>query len=769
MRFCRHSLFAVNRRAALFLIAMVVASGLAPVGRPQINGIGTGVKAAAGHWAFQKPALPPLPPVQKPDWAINPIDRFILARLEKESLAPSPEADRVTLIRRVTFDLTGLPPRPEEVASFLADTSPEAYDKVVDRLLASPRYGERWGRQWLDLAGYADSNGYFDADSERPFAWKYRDYVIAALNEDKPFNLFIVEQLGGDELAHYQPGGDVTPEMAPLLVATHLLRNPPDGTGESDGNAQELRADRYAVLEGNVQMLGSIFLGLTVQCARCHDHKFEPVTQEEYYQLQAILKPIYNHDQWLKPAERVISVGSRLERQQNRKEIEKSQGELKALKDSYEGLWQPLRKRLVEENLEGLDPALRARILKAWETKEKERTEEMKALLKEHQAGTDLKEPDVLKRFPQLREAVEQLKSLIAAEEKAAPKPLPQIAAATEVTNDPPAHAVLKRGDYGSPIRAANPGVPRILVSPDCGYEIEAGDRSRATSGRRLAFARWVTSTNHPVFARLTVNRIWQNHFGQGLVRTADNFGVTGARPTHPELLDYLAVNFMNSGWRLKRLHRLIVSSRAYRQASGLREEAYRHDRDNDWLWRYPVRRLEAESVRDAMLAISGEIDWQIGGPPVPCERNEEGQIVVNEQTPGSHRRSIYLQQRRTALPAALEVFDFPQMNPNCTQRNASTVSLQSLYLLNSDFARKRSARLAERLTREQGENSEARLQSAFQLVFSRPPGSAEKQAAEDFLASARGRYGSDSGAEGKVWADFCQMLLASNGFLYLD
>jgi hypothetical protein len=311
--------------------------------------------------------------VENKSWPRNSIDRFVLARLEQFSVAapranaadqiperrkapdqgrpqeearlqPSPEADPATLIRRLSFDLIGLPPTPEAVAEFVADKGSDAYEKLVERLLGSAHYGERWGRHWLDVAGYADSNGYFDADSDRPLAWKYRDYVIKSFNEDKPFDRFIREQIAGDELAGYQPDGDITPEMEELLVATHFLRNAPDGTGESDGNAQELRADRYAVLEGNVQIIGSAFLGLTVQCARCHNHKFEPITQEEYYQLQAILKPVYDHDHWLKPNERVVIVGRRVQREENKQQIERFDREFKTLKDSLEGLTTPFRK-----------------------------------------------------------------------------------------------------------------------------------------------------------------------------------------------------------------------------------------------------------------------------------------------------------------------------------------------------------------------------------------------------------------------------------------
>lgn len=726
---------------------------------------GGGADPKTGHWAFQPPGRREVPSVRRGDWPANPIDYFILAQLERHQLGPSADADKETLLRRVTFDLTGLPPTPAARESFLTDASPAAYERLVDRLLASEHYGERWGKHWLDTVGYADSNGYFDADTDRPLAWKYRDYVVDAFNQNKPLDRFIMEQLAGDEMAGYVPDRDVTPEMVGLLTATHLLRNAPDGTGESDGNPQELRADRYAVLEGNVQILGSVFLGLTVQCARCHDHKFEPVTQSEYYQLQAILKPVYNHDQWVKPADRTVTVGTKEARETNRRAIEKYKAEIKALKESQEGLLQPLRKLVQEERLGELAAPLKERIVKAFETKEKERDERMKSVLKENEKLLQVTEEDLVGRFPQFKEPIQQVKALLAAEEKNEPAKLPQIAAVTEVTPGPKEHHLLKRGDYGTPLEAVGPGVPAVLCAGQENYRVaQAG--SGAASGRRLALARWITSPKHPTCARLMVNRIWQGHFGTGLVRSTDNFGVTGARPTHPELLDYLAADFVASAWDVKRLHRLIVLSHAYRQSAALREGPFQADPENQWLWRYPVRRLEAECIRDAMLSVSGELDPKMGGPYTPCRRNDEGQVVP-EEGPNALRRSLYLQQRRTALPAGLEVFDYPQMNPNCSKRNSSTVSLQSLYLLNSDFARRRSSAMARRVEREGGASDEARVEYAFRLAVGRDPEKFEQEAAREFLAAQAAVY--PAGSKGKAWDDFCQMLMASSAFLYLE
>src|SRR5438094_3811676 len=297
---------------------------------------------AAGHWAFEPRTRPPVPEIRdQQSGTANPIDAFIVTMLKKERLALLPEADRRSLIRRLSFDLRGLPPTPDEVAEFLADRRTDAYANLVERFLASPQYGERWGRHWLDIAAYADSHGYFSADSDRPAAWKYRDYVVRSLNADKPFDRFIQEQIAGDELAGYANGDDVTPEISDMLVATHFWRDAPDGTGESDGNPLELKVDRYSVLEGNVQLLGFAFLGLTLQCARCHDHKFEPVKQEEYYALQAIVRPAFDPDHWLKPNERAVAIGTRAAREKNERELREHERALKTLKESLEGLSGP--------------------------------------------------------------------------------------------------------------------------------------------------------------------------------------------------------------------------------------------------------------------------------------------------------------------------------------------------------------------------------------------------------------------------------------------
>jgi hypothetical protein len=629
---------------------------------------------SSDHWAFQPIRHHSAPPVRQKERLRTSIDCFIEAALEKQSLTLGEQAERASLLRRLAFDLTSLPPTPAEIKAFLADRSPDAYERRVEHYLASPHYGERWGKYWLDAAGYADSNGYFSADSDRPLAYRYRDYVIDSFNRDKPYDLFVREQLAGDELAGYVPGREVTPQMVEPLIATHFLRNAPDGTGESDGNPDEQRTDRFTVLEGNLQNVMNCLLGITIQCARCHSHKFEPITHEEYYRLQAILFPAYCPERWIKPNDRVVTIAKR--------------------------------------------------------TKSKEPAEKLAVLV--------------------------------------------------ETDPHPPAHHVLRRGLHNAPGREVQPGVPAILCTSSNVYCLGPQPKGSTSSGRRSALARWATSPENPLFARVLVNRVWQHHFGTGIVATPDNLGQSGAKPTHPELLDYLASEFIRSGWSIKALHRLILNSAVYRQSSARRDDAFRVDPDNRLLWRYPLRRLDAESLRDAMLAVSGELDDKTGGPFVPAVRKPDGRIVVEEKTPGTRRRSIYLQQRRSQVVTLLALFDAPSIAANCSARTTSTVPLQSLALLNDEFVQARAEGLAHRLEREAGAAEEKRLDLAFQLVFGRPSTDDEQTAARRFLEGQRRLLAQEKrdrrshaprgNEEGRrAWTDFCQMLLASNAFLYVE
>jgi hypothetical protein len=485
----------------------------------------------ATHWAFQPLMRPSVPAGEH-----SAIDAFVSSALAKSGRALAAQANRRTLIRRLSLDLRGLPPSPVEVADFLDDTRPDAYERLVEVFLASPRYGERWGRHWLDIVAYADSNGYFSADSDRPLAWKFRDYVVHSINADKPLARFIQEHIAGDELAGYTAGGDVRPEMVEPLIATHFWRNAPDGTSESDGNPLEVKVDKYAVIEGNVQVLGSAFLGVTMQCARCHDHKFEPIAQSEYYGLQAIIRPAFDPERWLKPNERSIEVGLRAEREAHKRRTVEAERDLKTFKDSLEGLTAPFLKQALDENLAPLDASLRKTIQKAFDTKEKERTDEMKSLLKTNAALVDISEEALQKKFPTFAAASETIRKAIKKREGEKPAPLDRIAATFEPTNAPPPHHLLVRGNHATEGKEIAPRAPAIFNSIDASpTRTDAPCSSAAdglnSSGRRLALARWLTSTNNPIVARVLVNRVWHYHFGQGLVSTPDNLGQSGAPP----------------------------------------------------------------------------------------------------------------------------------------------------------------------------------------------------------------------------------------------
>jgi hypothetical protein len=680
-------------------------------------------RAAPGtdHWAFA-PASCPLPPsTGDPRRVRTPIDCFIQERLEQDGLAPGPDADRATLFRRLSFDLTGLPPAPSEIAAFVGDPDPNAYDQVVERLLASPRYGERWGKYWLDASGYADSNGYFSADSDRPLAYRYRDYVIHAFNADRPLDQLVREQLAGDELAGNRHGQDATPATIDLLIATHFLRNGQDGTGESDGNPDEVRADKLAVLEGAVQIIGSSLLGLTLQCAKCHDHKFEPVTQREYYQLQAVLYPAFNLEHWVKPNDRLVIAGPR-------------------------------------------DALLR------WQIHEKVLGAAIDALNRAFASG-----PDAAQKKKALEPVIQ------AANARRQPNP-GRIAWVGDVFPQPAEVPILIRGNPATPGPKVGPGVPAFLTDRDNRYEPKPPFAGSQSTGRRLALARWLTKPGGrpaALLARVLANRIWQHHFGSGLVTTPDNLGYTGARPTHPELLDFLAGALARLGWSTKALHRLIVTSSVYRQSSAPRPEAARIDPDNWLLARFPLRRLDAEAIRDGMLAASGQLDDRQGGPYIPTERTDSGEVIVAPGAAGENRRSVYLQQRRTQVNSLLEVFDAPSVVTTCTRRQPSTIPLQSLSLMNSGFVVARAQKLATRLEHEcRGRSgtdcqtvSDARLTRAFLLTIGRAPNADERSAAHRFLESQPARYPGRTDADARLcaWADFCQMVLASNAFLYVE
>jgi hypothetical protein len=693
-------------------------------GLPRTADLDASAPPGADHWAFARLAEVMPPTVRQPTAARTAIDRFVVAALEARGLGLSPEADRATLIRRLRFDLIGLPPTPEEIAAFSADPRPDAYERLVDRLLASPRYGERWGKFWLDACGYAESNGYFSADSERPLAYRYRDYVIRAFNADRPLDQIVREQLAGDELSGYRTGAEaaVTPEMVDQLVATHFLRNGQDGTGESDGNPDEVKADKVSVLDAAVQIIGSSLLGLTVQCAKCHDHKFEPVTQREYYQLHALVAPAFNLEKWVKPNDRVAE----------------------AAPPALAGPW------LAHERALDAEAARLRRAL-----------------------GPGPNDP------PKQKEARQKALDKALAAVNALRRPHPgRIAWVADLGPEPVGAALFVRGNPSTPGPAVPPGVPAFLADRDNPFDVKPPSPTARSTGRRLAFARWLTrpcSRPAALLARVQANRIWQHHFGTGLAATPDNLGFTGSPPSHPELLEYLAGELVRSGWSAKALHRQILLSAAWRQSSAPRLEAQSVDADNRLLARFPLRRLDAEALRDAMLFASGELDGRQGGPSVPTQRIDSGEVVPVEEAGAALRRSVYLQQRRTQVTSMLEVFDAPSIVATCTRRQPATTPLQSLSLMNSGFIVARAEALAARLERDcpagSGDETGPRIARTFLVTVGRPPDESERAAAAAFLKVQPARYPDlvPHAAAHRALVDLCQIILAGNAFLYLE
>ena len=547
--------------------------------------------------------------------------------------------------------------------------------------------------------------------------------MIRSFNADKPFDQFVREQLAGDELATlagWRPDGEVTPRHIELLEATHFLRNAQDGTDSSDGNPDERRTDMRKALEGTQRIIGSSLLGLKLQCARCHDHKFEPVSQHEYYQLQSILYPAFNIEKWIYPKNRFVH----------------------AALPSKNAVWEKETKKLAARVVE-LKREFDEQALMDTPDQKKKRREKLDAAIKPVNA-------------------------------KRAPRP-GKIAWVSDGSAKSPDVFFLKRGNYKSPGEKVQPHALAILIESDNRLELKATKR---TTGRRLGLAKWLTkpgSRAAALLARVTVNRVWQHHFGTGIVATPDNLGLSGSSPSHPELLEWLACEFAKptqkgtKAWSIKHLHGLILNSAVYRQASLPRPDGRRADADNRLLWRFPLRRLDAEAIRDAMLAASGELDLKEGGPYVATKRLNPSEVVVDEKTAGARRRSVYLQQRRTQIPNVLEVFDAPSIVFNCTRRDTTTSPLQSLNLLNSEFTHARARALAARIKHDADDGPDARITRAFQYVFGRLPSDEEQVAARAFLKEQPAKYAGQEDANQKSWADFCQMLLASNAFLYVE
>ncbi len=742
----------------------------------------------ASFWAWQPIRRPSVPNLKNTRGLQTPIDAFLLAKLEEKGLTFSPEADAATLLRRVYFDLIGLPPTPEELAAFARECASAkkqagsrtgiadaAWEKVVDRLLHDPRYGERWGRHWLDVAGYADSEGYTGDDPVRKTAWKYRDYVIRAFDTDMPWDRFIQEQLAGDEMVK-PPYEKLPPEELNKLIATGFLRMAPDGTA-SPGVDQKVASNQH--IADTIQIVSSSLLGLTIQCAQCHNHRFDPIPQVDYYKLRAVFEPALDPKAWRVPAAREVPLFP-AEAQKKAAEIEQEAAKIdqERLKIQAEFIEQTFQKQLAKLPKELHEPIRTAR-----NVPDAKRTPEQKKLLQTHPstnvtAGSlylyDSKAAAVLKEFA---EKAAKLRTA---------KPTPDyIRALTEIPGHVPTTVLFERGDIDSPRDPVMPDQLTILASFNLG-KIAPKDPATTTSGRRLAFAKSLTSGRHPLTARVLMNRVWHEHFGKGIVGTLGDFGSLGERPTHPELLDWLADEFMAGGWKLKRMHRMIVLSAAYRQTSERRPDLEKIDPENRLLGRMPLRRLEAETLRDAILAVSGKLQTKPFGPPVPVTLDEVGQVVLGQDNRRSDgvpdgkikdlggdefRRSVYIQVRRSQPLAVLETFDGPTMTPNCEVRHASTVAPQSLMLLNSRFIHEQASFFAARVRQEAGSDVRAEVARAWKLAYAADPSPIEIERGAAFLAEVTEIHRQHKVADPALSAlsNYCQALLSSNRFLYVD
>lgn len=801
---------ALRIRAAEFslLYEMISSEKMPPVGqkltaeekgliRKWINDGASGVSNAAAVdrsddvtdtdlWSFRPPVRPVVPEVGQRDRVRNPIDAFVLHQLEENDLTPADQADRLTLLRRASFDLIGLPPTPEEVEAFLADNAPGSYDRMIDRLLASPQYGERWGRHWLDVAGFTESAGILNEDKVLPLAWRYRDYVIRAFNNDKPYDRFLQEQIAGDELTDYWMAFEneerLPDEVVEGIIATGFLRTAADPSRPDFSTIKNAAAQYfYPTIFDTLQIVCSSTMGLTVQCARCHSHKFDPIPQVDYYRMQAVFTSAYRPEKWIPQMNRRLPIASKREKETAAKKnaevdiaVKKLKGELTALKTAF-------IKRIFDDQLSKLPEELREDVKAALNAKKDARTEIQKYLAGkfEKKLRPQGKELDTaLATYPEFTKGTKDLNAKVAAEGRRR-----WVFDEVRALYDQPGEAttpVLLRGDALTPGPLVEPGVISTIAAPES-FNWSAPQPEAKTSGRRFAFAQWLTQPDHPLTARVMVNRIWMHHFGTGLVSTPDDFGVSGDAPSHPELLDWLATEFVQSGWSIKHMHRLMLTSCTWMQHSRVSAEhraaCEEVDPDNRLLWRQAMRRLEAEPLRDAILAASGTLSSPMFGAAQSVARQKDGEVIVSAGQ-DQNRRSIYVKILRLNPETMLEVFDQPTISVNCTQRSTSTVSTQALTLLNSDAMTRAASAFASRVLAEQAGDPVGR---AVLTAFSREAKPTEYDLLSEFFDAQRLRYLEQhaendrvkadvfASARHKALADLCHMLMSANEFVYVD
>jgi mono/diheme cytochrome c family protein len=691
------------------------------------------------YWAFQPPRRAPIPAVASSAWSRSPIDAYLFAAMKRKGLSPSPRADRRTLIRRAYLDVLGLPPSPEEVESFVRDTAADAWPRLVERLLASPHYGERWARHWLDVARYADSGG-FEFDVDRPEGWRYRDYVVKAFNDDKPYSQFVREQIAGDEY---------TPDSAEAAIATGFLRLGPEMGGGERG--------RQDSLDDVVTTTTLAFMGITVGCARCHNHKFDPIPQKDYYRIQAVFYSTRGAEYPLVPSHEVNA---------HKAETARIDALLAPLRHQKRAVEAPFLEQLVNREVALLPEYLQI----AWKTPEKERTEgqrlnvaQIERTLQSDSLRAKITESDIVALMPQPeRKKHQDIKDQIAAIEQQKPKRYPTARAIAESGREPRPSYFLHRGSADAKGSVMTPGV--LTVAAVSEPEFAPPPPEAKTSWRRRGFAEWLVSPENPLTARVMVNRLWQHHFGEGIVRTPSNFGRMGERPSHPELLDWLALEFVEREWSVKAMHRLMLNSEAYRMASRDIAANVAVDPENRLFWRMPRQRLEAEAIRDVILGAAGTLDRTLGGPNVlpyidpdlfeaSSKRNWEGRP---DDDPSTWRRSLYVFSKRSIRYPLFETFDQPNLVNSTDRRNRSTVAPQALLLMNNAFVLLQSKEFAERLRREAGEDRAAQIERGFQVALGRAPDAAERKAALAFVGDAPDGL-----------AGFCHVLFNLNEFVY--
>ncbi len=698
------------------------------------------------YWAFQPVVKPSVPKSADAKWAKTPVDAFILDQLEKKSVRPNPISDKITLLRRATLDLTGLPPTPEEVQSFLADDGPDAFAKVVDRLLASPHYGERWGRHWLDLARYADTNG-FKTDEVRPNIWRYRDYVIQSFNEDKPYDRFVREQIAGDELY---------PNDLNAKVAVGFNRH---FTDESNQPVIELR--RQETLNDITDTVGAVFMAMTYGCAKCHDHKFDPILHKDYYRLQSFFADIREDDDV-----KLLS-GPALEAYQ--KQYAEWDSKTRDIRNEMHALVAPAEKKRADFYSIRFSAGTRA----ALSTAPDQRTPLQQLLAIKATPQISYKDQDMVRELkPEQKKRFAEL----AAELKTFDALKPTAPTAQMIVDNgvaaPPTH-VLAGGSWDAPKEEVQPGFLSILDPSDPKIVPPPGMNS---TGRRSVLANWLADPKNPLTARVMVNRIWQYHFGTGIVPSSSDFGLMGERPTNPKLLDYLAATFVESGWSIKKMHRLIMLSSVYQQSSQFQAPAAAADPDDKLLWRYTRHRVEGEALRDSMLLAGGLLNPKMGGPGVhpalPAGTTTyRGSWKAEDDPAEANRRSVYIFVKRNLIYPMFDAFDSPNAEETCARRFQTVIPSQSLALMNDKLVLEWSQALAKRVLNDPGLKPEQQVERAFRIALSRPPQPEEEKTVLDFLGRQSALIQAADPAEARTAAfvDFCHTLLNSNEFLYLN